>query len=37
MGNAGGHGIAPVVLLVLAGSHARIVGRDDDQRPVEPV
>ncbi len=30
-GQAGGHGEAPVVLLVLAGGHARIVGRYDHQ------
>ena len=30
-GHAGGHGVAAVVLLVLAGGHARIVGGDDHQ------
>ena len=31
-GHAGGHCVAAIVLLILAGSHARIVGRDDYQR-----
>ena len=30
--HAGRHGVAAIVLLVLTGSHARIVGRDDHQR-----
>ncbi len=30
--HAGGDGVAPVVLLVLARGHAGVVGRDDDQR-----
>ena len=32
MGNAAAHGIAPVVLLVLAGRHAGVVRGDDDKR-----
>ncbi len=31
-GHAGGYGVAAVVLFVLAGGHARIIGGDDDQR-----
>ena len=32
--HAGSHSVAATVLLVLAGGHSRIVGRDDDQRPI---
>ena len=31
-GNAGGYRVAAIVLLILTGGHARIVGRDDHQR-----
>ncbi len=34
-GHAGSQGIATIVLLVLTGGHAGIVGRYNDQRPVE--
>ena len=35
-GHPGSEGVAPVVLLVLARSHPRIVGRNHHQRPVQP-
>jgi hypothetical protein len=32
----GGHRVTPVVLFVLAGGHARVIGGDDDQRAANP-